>query len=281
LLHRRHGDDPSELARTLARLGPVRDRVLDNGQVSTGDTVLDVGTGDGLIAFGALERVGDQGHVIFSDMSESLLDHTRRLADQLDIASPHSFVRASADDLVSIANESVDVVTTRSVLAYVGNKEQAFAEFARVLHPQGRISLYEPINRLTHPEPGRLFGGYDVGPVQDLAAKIKAVFARRQPLGSDPMFDYDERHLLAFAKRSGFAEVHLELHVDVAPQAPQRWEIYAGTAPNPIALTIDEAMAEALTPGERNRFTRHLRPLVETGDGVFAVAVAYFWGAKA
>jgi arsenite methyltransferase len=39
--------------------------------------VLDVGAGDGLIAFGAAERVGLNGTVIFSDVSEDLLAHSR------------------------------------------------------------------------------------------------------------------------------------------------------------------------------------------------------------
>jgi precorrin-6B methylase 2 len=35
-----------------------------DAQLRPGDTLLDVGAGDGLIAFGALERLGPLGHVI-------------------------------------------------------------------------------------------------------------------------------------------------------------------------------------------------------------------------
>ena len=35
--------------------------------------MLDVECGDGLIAFGALDRVGEEGVVIFSDISQDLL----------------------------------------------------------------------------------------------------------------------------------------------------------------------------------------------------------------
>src|SRR6266567_2260602 len=37
-------------------LCPIRDRVLDGARLRPGDTLLDVGAGDGLIAFGALEQ---------------------------------------------------------------------------------------------------------------------------------------------------------------------------------------------------------------------------------
>lgn len=280
LLQRRHGDDPALLEQTIKRLALVRERVLSNSGLASGETLLDVGCGDGLIAFGALERVGEDGSVIFCDISGDLLEHDRALAEQLGVTYRCRFVQASADDLSSIENGSVDVVTTRSVLAYVGHKREAFAEFARVLRPGGRISLYEPVNRLLYPEPSHSFFGYDVEPVKELAIRISAAYERRQSLVDDPMFDYDERDLLAFAVLAGFAERHLELHVDVCRCSPLGWDAFANSSPNPLAPTLREAMAETLSPDEETRFTAHLRPLVERGEGMFAVAVAYLWATK-
>lgn len=280
LLHRRHGDDPEEVRRTVDRLGKVRDRVLGNAAVAAGETLLDVGTGEGLVAFGALERVGEHGSVIFGDVFQDLLDHARALAEQLGVRDRCRFVRAPAEDLAPIADASVDVVTTRSVLAYVGPKRRAFSEFFRVLKPGGRISLYEPVNRLLHPEPPGRFFGYDVAPVRDLAARVEAAYTTRQDPASDPMFDYDERDLLAFAAEAGFGERHLELHVDVTPERPRAWATFARIAPNPRAPTLEEALAETLAPDEVARFAAHLRPQVERDEGTFAVAVAYLWAVK-
>jgi ubiquinone/menaquinone biosynthesis C-methylase UbiE len=42
--------------------------------------LLDVGTGDGLIGFAALERVGPSGQVVFSDISADLLGECQRRA---------------------------------------------------------------------------------------------------------------------------------------------------------------------------------------------------------
>ncbi|MDP9359622.1 MAG: methyltransferase domain-containing protein [Chloroflexota bacterium] len=280
LLHRRHGGDPEELQRTLDRLVQVRERVLDNAGITEGETLLDVGTGDGLIAFGALERVGEHGTVVFSDVSRDLLGHAHVLAQDLGVAERCRFVVAPAEDLAPIADASVDAVTTRSVLAYVGPKRRAFAEFFRVLRPGGRISLYEPINRLTHPEPPDHFGGYGVGPVQELAERVGSAYEWRQPTGTDPMFDFDERDLVAFVDEAGFGERHLELRLDRTRHQSQRWETFAHSAPNPRAPTLAEAIAETLTPDEADRFMAQLRPLVERGEGFFAVAVAYLWAVK-
>ena len=52
LLERRDGGDPDQREAAMGFLIPVRDRVLHNAALSYGGTLLDVGAGDGLIAFG-------------------------------------------------------------------------------------------------------------------------------------------------------------------------------------------------------------------------------------
>src|ERR1700678_583470 len=149
LLNTRFGGDAEARQRLLTeRLYPVRDKVLDKAQVQPGETLLDVGAGDGLIAFGALERLGPLGRVIFSDISQDLLDHCRQAAQEEGVLDRCSFVLAPADHLSSVSAGSVDIVTTRSVLIYVKDKAAALREFHRVLRPGGRISLFEPINVL-------------------------------------------------------------------------------------------------------------------------------------
>jgi hypothetical protein len=72
LLRDRSGGDQTQQAGAMRILLPVRDRVLRGAKVAPGDTVLDLGTGDGLIGFGALPLVGEHGTVIFSEVSEEL-----------------------------------------------------------------------------------------------------------------------------------------------------------------------------------------------------------------
>ncbi len=283
LLQRRHGGDTEQLQTMLRALASVRDQVLQHASLAAGETLLDVGAGDGLIAFGALPLVGEPGQVIFSDISQDLLDHCQALAGQMGLQDRCRFVCASADDLAPFADASVDVVTTRSVLIYVAAKQQAFHEFYRVLKPGGRISLFEPINRFAYPEPEHLFFGYNVTPIEALAARVKAGYGRlSKGAVSDlgPMMDFGEYDLLRFAEKAGFDEIHLETQVKIEPKKPASWDGFVHSAPNPLAPTLEEALQESLSSDEIERFINHLRPLVERGQGTERGALAYLWAIK-
>ena len=281
---RRDGDDAAARRRTLAALAPVRDRILARAAVRAGDVVLDLGTGEGLVAFGALERVGATGRVLFSDVSQVLLDRCRAIAERAGCGDRCGFLRAPADDLGALADASVNVVTTRAVLLFVRNKARALREVHRVLRPGGRVSFVEPINRyFGTARPPHLFpstyDGYDVTPVVALAERVYPAAPPRPP-EADPMLDFDERDLLTLAEGAGFGELHVELRADVEPLRPRDWVTFARSAPNPLAPTLEEALAQRLTPAEGAQLVAHLRPLVEAGRGTRRAASAHLWAVK-
>ena len=276
LLDVRYGGDPGYREQMLSTLRRVRDEVLDRATLQPGDTLLDVGAGDGLIAFGALDRLGPGGRVIFSDVSRDLLDYCHAVAAEARQLDRCDFVLAPADDLAAVPDSSVDVVTTRSVLIYVADKAAAFAEFRRVLRPGGRVSLFEPINVLMRECSSRLFFGYDISPVAEIAAKVSAQFAGIQPAGTDPMLDFDDRDLVRLAEQAGFADVQLELRVTVRTErAAAPWDRFLRQSGNPNLPPLAQMLQSALSPAELAAFTAHLRPLVETGNGEERQAVAY------
>lgn len=273
----RYGGDPEVRARMLEETAGFREKVLDRAGLVEGDALLDVGCGEGLIGFGALER--GAGHVVFSDISDDCLEFCRETADALGVSERCTFVRAGAEDLRHVEEASVDVVTTRSVLIYVADKAAAFAEFLRVLRPGGRVSLFEPINRFGMDERKQGFWGYPSDGLAELAARVERVYEEIQP-ADDPMLDFDERDLVKFAEGAGFFPVELDLHAVVRPIKPVPWDAFLKSAGNPRIPTIGEAMDQALTAEERELFSEHLRPLVEEGKGVWRMAQAYLRAVK-
>ena len=270
---RRDGGSPEQRRAALRFLGPIRDRILDAGSVHPGDVVLDVGCGDGLVGLGALDR-GAQ--VIFSDISEECLDDCRALAG--DAASYH---RASATNLGDV---SADVVTTRSVLIYVADKERAFGEFFRVLRAGGRLSIFEPINRFGLQEKAT-YGFTEIAEVEDLMARVVAEVSRAEEEkgGLDPMVDFDERDLIRLAEAAGFDDIQLDLTAEVRNAAewrPRDWNVFLDSSPNPLAPTFREAMLAVLTPDEQERLAQVLRPQVEQGRGTTRFARAFLTARK-
>ena len=276
LLESRFGGDPKYAKEYLDKLREVRDGVLNHRlKLGDGAVLLDVGAGDGLIGFGALDRIGPTGRVIFSDVSRSLLDHCRSLAAEIAMSERCEFVEARAEDLRPIEDDTVDAVTTRSVLIYVADKAAAFREFYRVLKPGGRISLFEPINRY-----GLDAWRFDMTPVADLAQRLRDFYRRLQPPDADPMLDFDEHGLVAHCEATGFVDIHLALHIFVRPATPQPWDRAMSIPGNPNIPSPREAMAEIFTAEEAGRYEAHLRPRMEAGHGVVREAFAFLAALK-
>jgi arsenite methyltransferase len=260
----------------LEQLGAVRDKVLDRAALEPGETLLDVGCGNGLIGFGALDR--DAGEVVFSDVSVPLLDDCRELAAAAGVLDRCRFVESPAEQL-DVVEGSVDVVTTRSVLIYVKDKARAFAEFHRVLRPGGRISLFEPVNSFGMKERRRAWG-FDLGAeAAALMEKMSRLEAKYQP-PDDPMLDFDERDLIALVERAGFFPIHLDYEIEIRPFEPRSWESALHSSGNPKIPTLAEAMDEALTADERERLVAELRPAVEQGRGIWRMGSAYLSALK-
>jgi hypothetical protein len=163
---------------------------------------------------------------------------------------------------------------------HVRRKDRAFQEFARVLRPGGRISLFEPINRFALAGSQGGFLGYPLPELEEVTAKLRAVFQSLQPPDTDPMLDFDERDLIRWAEDAGFFPVKLTLEALVEPTPPREWHGFLNSSGNPNIPTVGEAMHQALTDRERERLVAHLRPLVENGLGVWRMATAYLLATK-
>ena len=141
----RDGGSARMRAENLGRLATVRDQILDRAEISAGDTVLDVGTGQGLLGLARSNAPADgTGHLL--GHLGAVLEDCRAEVDAVGATDRSTFVRASATDLSPIATASVDVVVERAVLLFIEDRRRAFDEYHRVFRPGGRLSLGEPIN---------------------------------------------------------------------------------------------------------------------------------------
>jgi ubiquinone/menaquinone biosynthesis C-methylase UbiE len=289
LLGRRHGNDLAYQRRMLDVVERYRDRVLDGANLSEGMTLADIGAGDGLVAFGAIRRIGKSLRVVLTDISEPLLRHVEETAEKLGVREQCRFVRGSADKLAGLDDASIDAVAMRSVLAYVADKAAAFREFNRVLKPGGRISIADPIfqdeafeacalAKLVKSKPNRP----DIEFLKLVLKYRSAQFpATHEEAMRSPITNYNERDLFRFAREAGFVNVRLELHIELQPAVPISWEAYLDVANHPWAPTLREILRDQFSKEEAERFEQTLRPVVEAGQSVQKQLTVYLTADKA
>jgi arsenite methyltransferase len=292
VLEQRHGGDPQVRQSMLPTLLQIRDVVLRSAQIAQGETVLDIGSGDGLIAFGALPLVGTSGKVIFCDISAPLLQHCQKLAQQMGVLERCEFLHTSAENLQCIETSTIDVVTMRSVLIYIRDRSRVLQEFYRVLKPGGRLSLFEPIHSFTRLEAPHLFYGYDVTPILPIMQKLLAAYAQIHPAQTEVMMSLTEQNLFKVVEEAGFAEVYMEVQIALMPgrknSNPDQpgpngptWDTFLQTAPHPFAPPLANMLDKVLTADEVERFTAYMRPLVKSNQRVDKWEIAALRAVKA
>ncbi|MDD4931846.1 MAG: class I SAM-dependent methyltransferase [Methylacidiphilaceae bacterium] len=134
----------------LGRGSRYRNQALRRAGLLPGATVLDVGTGTGLLAREALALVGPHGRVLGVDPSPGMLNEVREPRLQL--------LRGSAEAL-PVPDASCEFLSMGYALRHLRDVHAAFAEFYRVLRPGGRLLLLE-ITRPTTPWGRHLLRGY-------------------------------------------------------------------------------------------------------------------------
>lgn len=71
-------------------------------------TLADIGTGDGLVAFGAISRIGSSLSVILTDLSQALLSHTEQRAIELGVRQRRTTSGARARSCAARPAESLN-----------------------------------------------------------------------------------------------------------------------------------------------------------------------------
>lgn len=279
LFEHRFGRSESMAAENRGILFDYRGRVIAGARISPSDTVVDIGSGDGLIAFEALRHVGSTGCVVFTDISAPLLEHCREVVESFGRSGSARFVETTAATLEGVDDESADAVTSRSTLVYLPDKRGAVRSLARVLRPGGRLSILEPIARYGWQERSQRYLTWDMEAIAPLGDRLDEVFKRRDT-SMECRYDLTERELVLWAEELGMREIHLDFMIDVEMTPAMTWETALEWSPNPCAPTLGQAFDIAFDAEERERVTEHLQPLIERGEGVQRQAIAHLTATK-
>jgi ubiquinone/menaquinone biosynthesis C-methylase UbiE len=286
LLHERHGDDSDYVHVVKSTVARFVDRVLNGACVFQNMTLVDIGSGDGVVGFRAIERMGKDIRVIFTNLSTPLLRHTERLATQRDVVQQCTFLQCSAENFAAIPDSSVDAVVARAAVAYVADKMAAFREFHRVLKPGGRLSIAEPIMQDEAIAARELKKAVESRQSSDgilpLLHRWKAAQFpdTEEACAKNPVVNFSERDLLSWARSAGFGEIHLQLAIDVTAPLNRSWDVFVKSSPHPGAPSLQRILSERFSEEERRLFESFVRPPVESGKNPTIERIAYVTATK-
>jgi ubiquinone/menaquinone biosynthesis C-methylase UbiE len=121
------------------QLAPAQERLLARAAARPGERVLDVACGTGLVTLPLAEQVGDAGSVLGTDLSEKMVEATRRhaaAAGLLRVRAEHMGAEA-----LGVEAGAFDLAVCSLGLMYVPEPGVALREMWRALRPGGRVAL--------------------------------------------------------------------------------------------------------------------------------------------
>jgi SAM-dependent methyltransferase len=159
----------------------ARAAYLDLLGIQSGERVLDVGCGSGVVTRDIARRVGSGGRAVGIDQSPQFLVAARELAQAAGLGGRVEFREGSALHL-PFSDGAFDVAIAVTVLSHTPGGEHAIAEMARVVRPGGRVGVFDfdsDMTCVTHPD--RALTRRIVAAASDATA-VDGWIARRLPL---------------------------------------------------------------------------------------------------
>ncbi len=120
------------------QLRPAQSLMLDMAALRTGERVLDVACGTGIVSFRIIDAVGATGAVVGTDISGEMVEAARRGAAEREVRNAR-FERFDAEDL-RLDDDPFDAAVCALGLMYVPDPSKALGEMRRLLRPGGRAA---------------------------------------------------------------------------------------------------------------------------------------------
>lgn len=119
--------------------GDVTRQMLDLARIQAGQRILDIAAGAGEPAVSAAERVGPDGYVLATDVSEGIVELARQVALERGLKQVET--RAMDGEKLELPDASFDAVLCRLGLMYMPHPVTALREWRRALRPGGRVAV--------------------------------------------------------------------------------------------------------------------------------------------
>jgi SAM-dependent methyltransferase len=193
-------------------------RVIDAARIVTGQRVLDVACGTGVLAQAVADRVGTSGSTIGVDINEGVLDIAR---DKHPAVEWH---KGQAEAL-PLEDNSVDAVVCQFGLMYFEDQQLALQEMMRVLKPGGNLAIV-------------VWDKLENSPGYDIEEQLFLRVLGDEYADDSPYCLGDKKKLAQLFAGAGIPDAHIQTHVGTARFASIEEWIYTDVN----GWTIDDAV---------------------------------------
>ena len=121
------------------QLKPAQDKVLDMTNLQPGEVVLETSCGTGLVTFRAAKKVGEDGEIVATDLSEEMVEIARNEVQSLKLNNI-TFHRMDAEEL-QFDEELFDKAICSLGLMYFPYPLKGLKEMHRLLKPGGMAAV--------------------------------------------------------------------------------------------------------------------------------------------
>jgi arsenite methyltransferase len=119
----------------------LTDRLLASLEIEPGDTVADIGAGDGYFTFRLADAVGPTGKVFAVDVEDKLVDTLRRKAEVGNYAQVR-VVKGQFDDPL-LPDHKLDLIFLCNAYHHIQDRTTYFDRLRRDLKPGGRVAVID------------------------------------------------------------------------------------------------------------------------------------------
>ena len=216
--------------------------VADAAGIRTGDRVLDVGCGTGVLAREAFRRAGQEGQVVGLDLNEGMLAVAAR-------TEPNIAWRLGDATSLPFEDASFDVVVSQFALMYLPDRISSLREMWRTLAPGGRLAIaaWAPIDRAR---------GYEI--LVDVATRRCGLEAADVLAAPFVLGDRDE--LAGLFVSSGITSAEVRLH-EGSIRFPSVHEfVRIEVKGSPLAEMVSDDVMQALAAESEDALAEFVEP---------------------
>ncbi|HVY53642.1 MAG TPA: bifunctional demethylmenaquinone methyltransferase/2-methoxy-6-polyprenyl-1,4-benzoquinol methylase UbiE [Gammaproteobacteria bacterium] len=170
-----------------------------------GHIILDVASGTGDLAAIMAKQVGTEGHVVLTDINDSMLAQGRLRMIDKGIINNVSYVQADAENL-PFPNNHFDRITIAFGLRNVTQQDKALESMFRILKPGGKLLILE-FSKVNSPLLRRLYDAYSFNIIPKMGEWITQDRKSYEYLVESIRMHPDQETLKTMMQQAGFEDV--------------------------------------------------------------------------